>query len=453
MRWPLWVVATALAAGAAWAVRRLCSIAGIAAAYKAKVLCSAVFCSGRDIDPEHADEIAADSYWLLRPIRARVDRRACMVTASFKGLRRRIAIYRPGLGATLTSETDRLVLTAALAIEKPATPSTFRSSPFVERAGPAALQRVVESAFSEPNPERLRRTRAVVVVREGRIVAERYTSGFSKDTPLPGWSMTKSVLAALVGILVGNGRLSLADRELLPVWRSPDPRAAICLEDLLRMRSGLRFVENYSNPSSDVIQMLFNRYDAAAYAANCPLAAPPGTRWSYSSGTTNILSAVIRRVAGEADYQSWPRRVLFDPLGMESAVLEPDASGTFVCSSFMLATARDWARFGQLWLDDGIWDSQQFLAAGWVRFSTTPTPQSPEGNYGAHWWLKLNPEIGGATPAAARLPADAFFALGHEGQTLTVVPSLRLVVVRLGLSIYIDAWNHAAFLAELLEAL
>jgi CubicO group peptidase (beta-lactamase class C family) len=132
--------------------------------------------------------------------------------------------------------------------------------------------------------------------------------------------------------------------------------------------------------------------------------------------------------------------------------MEVDAAGNFVSSSFMLATARDWARFGQLFLQDGIWAGRQILPVGWARFCVTPTLQSPAGKYGAHWWLKLQPDIGGATPAAARIPPDAFFAVGHEGQTLTVIPSRGLVVVRLGLSIYIDAWNHAQFIAEIVDA-
>jgi hypothetical protein len=197
--------------------------------------------------------------------------------------------------------------------------------------------------------------------------------------------------------------------------------------------------------------MLFNQSDAAGYASSRPLSDPPGTVWRYSSGTSNILSAIARRVVGEEDYPGWPYRSLFDPVGMSSALLEPDSGGTFVGSSFMLATARDWARFGQLYLQDGMWDGQRILPPGWVQWCRTSTPQSA-GMYGAHWWLKLQPELGGATSAAARLPEDAFFALGHEGQTLTIIPSLQLVVVRLGLSIHVDAWNHAEFIANLIEA-
>jgi len=429
MSLPLALLLILLVAAAWWLFPRLRRVAAIGAAYKAKVLCSVVFGSGRAVDPDNLEEVSADSYRLMRLFRWRVDHQARSVTASLAGFPPRTAVFRGDAGIT-------------------AAPSTWQTAP----ASPA-LDRVVAAAFLEPDRRRLRRTRAILVVQDGRIVAERYAPGFGEATRFAGWSMTKSVLGALVGVLVGEGRLSLRDVELMPGWRRPDPRAAITLEDLLRMRSGLGFSEEYADLASDVIEMLFNQDDAAAYAASRPLIVTPGTEWSYSSGTTNILSAIVRRSIGDADYPSWPRRALFAPLGMQGALMEPDISGTFVASSFMLATARDWARFGQLYLQDGVWDGRRLLPEGWVSFGTTPTPQSPDGIYGAHWWLGLKPELGGGSAAAARLPPDTFFAVGHEAQVLTVIPSRRLVVVRLGLSIYIDAWNHAAFLSELLDAL
>ena len=429
MSLPLALLLILLVAAARWLFPRLRRVAAIGAAYKAKVLCSVVFGSGRAVDPDNLEEVSADSYRLMRLFRWRVDHQARSVTASLAGFPPRTAVFRGDAGIT-------------------AAPSTWQTAP----ASPA-LDRVVAAAFLEPDRRRLRRTRAILVVQDGRIVAERYAPGFGEATRFAGWSMTKSVLGALVGVLVGEGRLSLRDVELMPGWRRPDPRAAITLEDLLRMRSGLGFSEEYADLASDVIEMLFNQDDAAGYAASRPLIATPGTEWSYSSGTTNILSAIVRRSIGDADYPSWPRRALFAPLGMQGALMEPDISGTFVASSFMLATARDWARFGQLYLQDGVWDGRRLLPEGWVSFGTTPTPQSPDGIYGAHWWLGLKPELGGGSAAAARLPPDTFFAVGHEAQVLTVIPSRRLVVVRLGLSIYIDAWNHAAFLSELLDAL
>ena len=307
------------------------------------------------------------------------------------------------------------------------------------------LFRSLDRAFTEPGPSP-RRTRAIVIVQDGVIVGERYASGITVDTPLNGWSMTKSAMGALIGTMVGEGRLSLAGTNLLPQW-SDDARAGISLEDLLRMRSGLRFSEVYSDPLSDVTRMLFDGSDAGGFAASRPLEHAPGSVWKYSSGTSNILSLIARRTLGEAEYLAWPRHALFDPLGMTSAVLETDATGTFVGSSYLFASARDWARFGLAHTGGGA------LPDGWARFAATPTPQAPDGKYGAHWWLKLSKELGGETPNAAKIPAGAFHALGHEGQCVTVIPSRRLVVVRFGVSIDIKAWDHAAFLAELLEAL
>ena len=433
------LAAFAAALAAAWGLLRLRRIASVGCSYKAKALASAFFVSGLDPDPERAPEIADEAYRIMRLFRARIDRDRKTVTVSFLGLQPRTAAYRPGLGATLTPG--------------PLPPGPLMAAPASVPGLPIRedpdLSPILAAAFTEPGPRR-RRTRAIVVVQDGAVIGERYAPGISPDTPLNGWSMTKSVMGALIGVLIRDGKLRLDDRSLLSEWSGAgDPRAGISLEDLLRMRSGLRFSEVYADPCSDVNRMLFDGHDAGGFAASRPLEAAPGTVWKYSSGTTNILSLIARRAVGEKDYPSWPRRALFDPLGMTSAVLEPDASGTFVGSSFLFATARDWARFGLLHADGG----GSLLPDGWVRFAATPTPQAADGRYGAHWWLKLSPELGGGTAADARIPPDAFHALGHEGQCLTVVPSRRLVVVRLGLSIDIKAWDHAAFLSELLEAL
>ncbi len=434
-------------AAVAWSAVQLRSFLAVGAGYKAKILCTAHFGSRRALDPATAEQVSADSYRALRLFRTTIDRKARTVTTSTFGLCRRTAVHRDGLGATLLAN-------GRPAVDLPARGGAQRTvvAAAESAAGPERLRRVVERAFDEPDPKRLRRTYAVVIVYDGRIVAERYARGITPEMPMPGWSMAKSVLGSLVGILVQDGRLTLDQRELMPEWRDPDPRASITIEDLLTMRSGMRFSEAYGKPWSDVLHMLYKSHDAAGYAASRPLDAAPGTTWSYSSGTTNILSAIVRRVVGDAAYRDWPGDVLFDPLGITSARLEPDGAGTWIGSSYMLATARDWARFGQLWLDAGRVGSRAVIAPEWIRFATSPTPQS-DGRFGAHWWLKLNPEVGGDSPAAAGIPPDAFFAIGHEGQTLAVVPSKRLVAVRLGASIYIDAWNQAAFVAELVDAL
>jgi len=440
-----WTGLLAVLGLAGWGLFQLRVYLSIGAGYKAKVLGTAWFVSGRRLDPARAEQVSADSYWLLRPFSAAVDDQQRSVTVSLAGFHPRTAVWRNGFGVTLSAGRRPAPLGPA-----PSSPSPGYA--WRTRAGPPEVHRIVNAAFEEPSSRKLQRTYAIVVAHDGEIVAERYAPGIDPAMPLPGWSMAKSVLSALVGILVQEGRLALAQTELLPAWRAPDPRAGITLEDLLRMRSGLRFSETYANPWSDVLHMLYDEHDTAAYAASRPLTSTPGAVWSYSSGTSNILSAIVRRAVGEDRYHAWPRAALFDPLGMASAVLEPDGAGTFVLSSYMVATARDWARYGQLWLEGGRADGRNVLSEDWIRFSTTPTKQS-DGRYGAQWWLKLNPEIGGESAAARAIAADAFFAIGHEGQTLSIVPSKRLVAVRLGASIQIDTWDQARFVAELQGAL
>ena len=434
------VLGCATAAGA-WALLKAARLLALGAAYKAKVLASALWVSGLELDVERAPEVSAESYRPMRLLRARVDRTRRSVAVSLFGLLESRASIVPGFGASLHAAPS----------PGPFPPPRRSAEPRVRRA--AALETAVESAFGEPDPSKPRRTRAVAVLKDGELAAERYAAGIGPDTPLNGWSMAKSALGLLLGPLVGDGRLALEKRGLLREWSAAgDRRAGISLEDLLRMRGGLRFSERYDDPRSDVSRMLFLERDAAGYAAARPLANAPGAVWQYSSGTSNLLSLIARRALGEDEYAAWPRRALFEPLGMETAVFERDAAGTFVASSFLFASARDWARLGELLRLGGEAGGRRLLPAGWTKLMASPTPQSPEGRYGAHWWRKLPEELGGASPAAARLPADALHALGHEGQCLTVIPSRGLTVVRLGLSIDITAWDHAAFLARLLDA-
>jgi CubicO group peptidase (beta-lactamase class C family) len=217
------------------------------------------------------------------------------------------------------------------------------------------------------------------------------------------------------------------------------------------MSSGLRFDEGMASPRSDVMRMLFQRGDAAGFAAAKPLAHAPGTRWQYSSATTNILARVMRHVLQDDEaYLAFPRRALFDPIGMEGTVMETDAAGTFIGSSYMHATARDWARFGQLYLQDGIWAGERVLPKGWVAYTTTTAPSGGARRYGAHFWLDVPGEFAGPNRG---LPVGTFHATGHEGQFVTIVPSHDAVIVRLGRTRHPDAWDHAAFVRDVLAAL
>ncbi len=439
-------------------------LAPIGIGYKAKILCSGLFVSQRDTQALLSEDLSYPP--TLGMVSAKIDYEDRSVTASVYGLMKRRAIYREGLGSTLvtdSAEDDILVQPAALPPSLPENPESIpwptgdkmANSDIPPNVDLKLLQRAVDNAFDEPNPRQFRRTRAVVIVYDGRLLTERYSPGITKDTPLIGWSMTKSVTNALVGILVSQGRLSLDKPATVPEWSAADdPRSVITLDHLLRMSSGLRFVEEYEdNPASDVNIMLFLKPDAAAYAASMPAEAPPDEKWSYSSGTTNIISRIIRHTLGsQADYIAFPRQALFNRIGMRSAVMEMDASGTYIGSSFMYATARDWARFGLLYLQDGIWEGERILPEGWVKYSTTPMPRAPKGQYGAHFWLNRgDPENPGNRPFP-RLPQDLFLAWGYQEQQTIIIPSRRLVLVRLGMT-HQGLWGLESFVGDVFKAI
>ena len=288
------------------------------------------------------------------------------------------------------------------------------------------LERMLSHAFADPAPEDFGETHALVIVQAGRLVLERYGKGLGCEDTCRSWSMAKSITQALAGILVGDKRLDVFAPADVPEWRA-DERAAITLDHLLRMSSGLKFVEVYSpDQPSDVIEMLFGRgaADTASFAASFPLAHSPGSVFSYSSGTTNIVSRCVARALGASGttFETFMRERLFSPLGMTSAAPRFDEAGTFIGSSFCFATARDFARFGLLYLRDGVWEGGRILPPGWVDYARTPTFQQADcadGPYGAHWWLGL------AGPGT-------FSANGYEGQHIVICPDSDLVIVRNG---------------------
>jgi CubicO group peptidase (beta-lactamase class C family) len=296
------------------------------------------------------------------------------------------------------------------------------------------LDSLIEAAFDPEGP--LHQTYAVVVVCQGRLVLERYEGllpqwdkpgkPVTRDTPLLSWSMAKSMLHAVVGVLVAEGRLVLDEPAPVAGWRAPgDPRQAITLQHLLEMRDGLDFKEDYEDAAtSDVMQMLFGggQADMAAFAADRRLAARPGSRFNYSSGTSNLISGIVAREVGSGGpYRRFLADRLFGPLGMATATARFDDAGTWVASSYAYATARDFARFGLLYLRDGIWEDRRLLPEGWVDHGRRPRSVDPENGdlYGSHWWTGDEPD-------------GAFWAAGHEGQFIDVSPARDLVLVRMG---------------------
>eukprot|EP00884_Botryococcus_braunii_P020734 jgi/Botrbrau1/7344/Bobra.247_3s0037.1 len=244
------------------------------------------------------------------------------------------------------------------------------------------LDQLISDWFDDPVAQEQVQTRALVVVHRGKVVAEQYAEelGIGPDTPLISWSVAKSISSALLGLRVGDGAINVSDIAQSPIW-SPEEAASrnITIQDLAQMTSGLGLTDDYS-PGSGVTRMLYTVPDAAALVASYPQVYPPGTFFNYSTGNTVLLMYNLRRTFGGNDSQYWsyPRNRLFKPIGAESMLMEVDPSGTFQGGSSVYATARDYARFGQLYLQDGVWEGQRLLPEGWVQYSTTPIPQNPE---------------------------------------------------------------------------
>ena len=427
-------------------------LTAVATAYTAQTVCSETFVGGRDA-VQVVSDLAIDDLRPLRLIRVTVDTIERVTIARFPLLPGRTARYCEVFGCVLQPPGSAAIATPAAPSAALATQANYADRDSAATLSPnnrQAMDEVLDDAFGEPDSAHPRRTRAIVVMQHGVVVAERYAAGAGAETPLSGWSMTKSVLNALVGIAVRDGVLSLNDPVRLRMWSAPgDPRARISINDLLRMSSGLRFDEGEANPSSDVLRMLYDEPDMASFAADKVLESNPGSRWKYSSGTSVILSRVLREALGDQAYWRFPRAALFAPLGMRHALLQADPSGTFVASSYMYATAREWGRFGQLYLQDGVWRGERILPEGWVEYTRTPAPAAPS-TYGAHFWLSTPIEYRGPT---ADLPAGVFHAVGHEGQFVTLVPSRNVVIVRLGRTRYPNAWAHDRFVSKVLAAL
>lgn len=425
LRGGLVAFAIALAIAAAWLAFAPPDLLRLGSAYAAKIVCSNVFLAERDPDAVMALDVQAPGNPLLKLMSADVDEEARTVTAGLFGIfARQVAVARQESGCVSVPDGDLQAADATdadgAAAHLPAD-ALWPEGARVEPVEDAALDAILDdAALAGPG------MRAIVVVHDGRIVGERYAEGFAPQTPLLGWSMTKTVNAAILGLVVERGELSLDTTGLFDSWKA-DERAGISVADLLAMQSGLAFNEDYGSVT-DVTRMLYLEPDMAAFAASKPLINPVGKVFSYSTGTSVLLARIWQNAAGE-DAASLPRAGLFGPLGMESAVFEMDEKGTFVGGSYLYATARDWARFGQFMLQDGAWGGKALLSPDYIAMMRTPTPAS-NGAYGkGQLWVETQ-----ATSAATGVPVDAYRLDGHDGQSVTIVPSKKLVVVRMGLT-------------------
>ncbi len=417
----------------------------IATGYGAKCLASGVFLAGR----EPAEVIDQDlDFSIVKYTSSKIDYEKKTVSTSFWGYFTQTAIFREGLGCCLINDipvdslSNRKVLlpkaNSAGLWKVPWPDGDKLKDTIFSEMDQSKLDSAISSAFDDE-----KRTAAVVVVYKGELVGEKYwrEKGINEDTRMWGWSMNKSIVNALLGILVREGRLDVNASAPITEWLT-DRRRDITIAELMHMSSGLKWDENYGT-ASDATNMLFRKTDSYKLSVSAPFGKEPNLIWMYSSGTANILSGIIRTtIKNDMEYYSFPYKELFQKTGMYSMVLEADAAGTFVGASYGYATARDWARFGLLYYRDGVWNKDSILPKGWIDFTRTPVKAS-EGKYGALFWLNEAHQLKDAPP-------DTYSCQGHRGQRVFIIPSRNLVVVRLGFSQ--EHFNQNLFLKGILSS-
>lgn len=406
----------------------------VAAASVSQSLCAAAFVSHVDPDRVYAQEQRPLMGGIAWAVRYTVDRSRREVLSSVLDTFHARSRYREGLGCILELGNDLPSETAQIPAQ--ALPDSF--GPQVVAPTDPAIDAALNLAFSEPDPAHLRQTKAFVVLHDGQLIAERYAPGYGPETPIWAHSVTKSVTQALIGILVRQGKLQVNQAAPIADWASStNPHHAITVDQLLRMDSGLPFDET-NGPANLATHMWFREADTAAYAARTPLDHPPGTAWAYGNLSYALLSKLVGNTSGNTAIgaESFVRKGLFAPLGMNHSVIETDTSGTLLGSGFMYASARDLARFGQLYLDDGIVDGKRILPEGWSAYAHS---QTLDTGYGAGFWTNLvntgSVPVWDAPWGIPQLPKDMFYARGAFGQYVIIVPSEHLVVVRMGLSV------------------
>jgi CubicO group peptidase (beta-lactamase class C family) len=421
-----------------------CASVGVPANFASHELCSAVFVAGLEPTAFYREAVQPKLGVAGALVSYDVDRERREVRVSLAGIVHSRAVdegpfgcrvFHPDVGFAVPRDGEGGVQAIASPVPiGPAEPVTTTNK---------GLSDALDHAFVEPESAPHRFTKAIVVVQHGQIVGERYAPGITLATPLPGWSMTKSVTNALLGILVRDGKLDMNAPAPIAEWAlAGDPHHTITPDQLLRMISGLQCGDSLKTGSWRTIfdadtQMEYDMADEAAFAAHADMRSAPGREWQYTNCNFVLLSRILRDAAGGTPQtaRSFIERELFGPLGLKHATIEFDSAGTPLGSVQLWASARDWARFGQLYLRDGVTtDGRRILPAGWVEYSARLTPQSNEHGYGAGFWTQRGDSSGGRQRIAAGMPPDSFMALGSQGQYTIIIPSEDLVIVRLGWS-------------------
>lgn len=437
-----------------------------ASGISAKAACSAVYIAGRDPATVYDEDIVGASP-ALKAVSVTFDEANRTATAKTLGMFSQTAALLPERGCVLGAEPNP---NSAPFQTSPPNPEPWPQgdAPVPQAEWPAgvdaeALNAVIDQAFVGQGDIAAANARGVAVVQNGKLLALREAPGFTDGTPLHGWSMTKSVAGMLAYAILKENNVPL-DTPVVdsfkpgraPAWVEDwkqDERAEITIEQVFQMTDGLANTEGYT-PLDATVRMLNAEQDMAAFAAAAPVEYPAGTHWNYTSQTANILAAVARgQFDNDEEYWAYPTVALFDPLGTEGAVLETDTAGTWVGSSYLWASTSDWAKFGQLGLDDGVWQGNQVLPAGWWDFASTPAlPEGDGAGYSAQTWLPGNP-IGGECRDDPGVPADTVSMQGHWGQKIAMVPSKNAVIVRLGWTFDSTQFDYCTFFSDVIATL
>lgn len=389
--------------------------------------------SGYFIDHRSQETISTgdNDIEMVRLAKNKIFEKEKYATSSVYGLKERKAIYREGLGVTLIN--DDFDSSKPYDIPKRNTAKTDLPYPYGDNEPKdtafasidyTKLEKAMADAFDKKG-EKSKRTRSLLILYKDRLVAEKYDSGFDKNSKILGWSMTKSLTATYFGILQKQGKININNPAPIAEWKK-DERAKITINDLLHMNSGLEWEEKYDK-ICDATKMLFEAEDMAKVQREKPLVGIPNQSWNYSSGTTNLLSGILRsQFKTHQEYLDFWYSALIDKIGMHSMLVETDMAGNYVGSSYAWATTRDWAKFGLLYLRNGNWNGEQLFDKSWAQYVATPTKTSEE-RYGGHFWLNA----GGRYPDA---PKDLYYASGFQGQKIFIIPSMDIVIVRFGLT-------------------
>jgi len=423
----------------------------IITAFAAKGMCSSVFLADKSPERVAAEDL---SFFPISLAKCKIDYEEKSVTAKVLGLAKRKVVFREGLGAVIVLDKPEEELMAdSFTIPDPGysqdtipwpkgdvLPETLPEGVDYEK-----LNTILDEAIDSPDAEPFKKTLGVAVVYNNELIGENYLDGYNAWTKFHGWSMTKTVTGAMAGALVDEGRMDMDAPVNIPDWAGDD-RKNITLDNIIHMSSGLEWVENYFTISSATV-MLMQSDDMFTSVTSCQLEHEPGTYWNYSSGDANLLSGLLRTAIGDMnEYLGYAYTRLFHRIGMLNTTVETDASGLFVASSYSYGSTRDWARFGMLFLNKGIFESDTVLTTEWVEYMKSPVPAS-DGQYAGTFWLQ-EPDPGNAL---VDVPDDIFFADGFLGQRVYVIPSRNLVVVRMGYSLSNFSVND--FLRDIISTL